>query len=107
VTVPGKTVTPSNLKFESSGGEQVSKSERNAKFKWINEQDKGSPELKQVKIWAPDLGYLRFGSSVLPFGFAQVGESFDSAQDREPVERPVKPFRGSDFAATFSAPSLK
>ena len=26
-----------------------------------------------------------------PFDFAQGGESFDSAQDREPVERPVEP----------------
>jgi hypothetical protein len=26
-----------------------------------------------------------------PFGFAQGGESFDSAQDREPVERLVEP----------------
>jgi hypothetical protein len=26
-----------------------------------------------------------------PFGFAQGGESFDLAQDREPVERPVEP----------------
>jgi len=28
----------------------------------------------------------------LPFDFAQGGESFDVAQDREPVERPVEPF---------------
>ena len=26
-----------------------------------------------------------------PFGYAQGGESFDSAQDREPVERLVEP----------------
>ncbi len=26
-----------------------------------------------------------------PFDLAQGGESFDSAQDREPVERPVEP----------------
>ena len=26
-----------------------------------------------------------------PFDFAQGGESFDFAQDREPVERPVEP----------------
>ena len=26
-----------------------------------------------------------------PFDFAQRGESFDFAQDREPVERPVEP----------------
>ena len=30
-----------------------------------------------------------------PFGYAQGGESFDFAQDREPVERPVEPFRTS------------
>jgi len=29
----------------------------------------------------------------LPFNLAQGGESFDSAQDREPVERLVEPFR--------------
>jgi hypothetical protein len=29
----------------------------------------------------------------LPFDLAQGGESFDSAQDREPVERLVEPFR--------------
>ena len=28
----------------------------------------------------------------LPFDFAQGRESFDCAQDREPVERPVEPF---------------
>jgi hypothetical protein len=28
----------------------------------------------------------------LPFDLAQGGESFDSAQDREPVERLVEPF---------------
>jgi hypothetical protein len=28
----------------------------------------------------------------LPFDFAQGGESFDFAQDCEPVERPVEPF---------------
>jgi hypothetical protein len=28
----------------------------------------------------------------LPFDWAQGGESFDFAQDREPVERPVEPF---------------
>ncbi len=29
----------------------------------------------------------------LPFDLAQGGESFDFAQDREPVERLVEPFR--------------
>ena len=28
----------------------------------------------------------------LPFDVAQGGQSFDVAQDREPVERPVEPF---------------
>ena len=33
----------------------------------------------------------------LPFDLAQGGESFDFAQDREPVERLVEPFRASCF----------
>jgi len=33
----------------------------------------------------------------LPFDLAQGGESFDSAQDRELVERLVEPFRASDL----------
>ena len=33
-----------------------------------------------------------FGHCYLPFDLAQGGESFDSAQDREPVERLVEPF---------------
>jgi hypothetical protein len=33
-----------------------------------------------------------FGHCDLPFDLAQGGESFDSAQDREPVERLVEPF---------------
>jgi hypothetical protein len=37
-------------------------------------------------------GILNFGHCDLPFGLAQGGESFDSAQDREPVERLVEPF---------------
>jgi hypothetical protein len=43
------------------------------------------------------LGYLNFGDSNLPFDLAQGGESFDFAQDREPVERLVEPFRISSF----------
>ena len=35
---------------------------------------------------------LNFGHCDLPFDMAQGGESFDSAQDREPVERLVEPF---------------
>jgi len=37
-------------------------------------------------------GYSNFGHWELPFDFAQGGESFDFAQDREPVERFVEPF---------------
>ena len=37
-------------------------------------------------------GYLNFGHCNLPFDLAQGGESFDFAQDREPVERLVEPF---------------
>jgi hypothetical protein len=33
----------------------------------------------------------------LPFDLAQGGDSFDSAQDREPVERLVEPFCASCF----------
>jgi hypothetical protein len=35
---------------------------------------------------------LSFGHWYLPFDYAQGGESFDYAQDREPVERLVEPF---------------
>jgi hypothetical protein len=35
---------------------------------------------------------LKFGYWYLPFVLAQSGESFDFAQDREPVERLVEPF---------------
>ena len=35
---------------------------------------------------------LNFGHCDLPFDLAQGGESFDFAQDREPVERLVEPF---------------
>jgi hypothetical protein len=37
-------------------------------------------------------GILNLGHWNLPFGLAQGGESFDFAQDREPVERLVEPF---------------
>ena len=40
------------------------------------------------KFWT-----FEFRISILPFDLAQGGESFDSAQDREPVERPVEPFQ--------------
>jgi hypothetical protein len=42
-------------------------------------------------------GHLYLGHYGLPFDFAQGGESFDAAQDREPVERLVEPFRVSSF----------
>jgi hypothetical protein len=35
---------------------------------------------------------MELGIWILPFDLAQGGESFDVAQDREPVERPVEPF---------------
>jgi hypothetical protein len=38
------------------------------------------------------LGHFVIGIWNLPFDLAQGGESFDSAQDREPVERLVEPF---------------
>jgi hypothetical protein len=43
--------------------------------------------LEDLKIWILDL----------PFDLAQGGESFDFAQDREPAERLVEPFRASDL----------
>jgi hypothetical protein len=36
--------------------------------------------------------FLEFQIWILPFDLAQGGESFDFAQDREPVERLVEPF---------------
>ena len=47
-------------------------------------------------------GHLGFGPSILPFDLAQGGESFDSAQVREPVERRVEPFRVSNFVRRIS-----
>ncbi len=38
----------------------------------------------------------------LPFDFAQGGESFDLAQDREPVERLVEPFGICDLLFEIS-----
>jgi hypothetical protein len=37
-------------------------------------------------------GLLELGIWILPFDWAQGGESFDFAQDREPVERLVESF---------------
>jgi hypothetical protein len=43
-------------------------------------------------------GILNFGHCDFPFELAQGGgESFDFAQDREPVERLVEPFGICDF----------
>jgi hypothetical protein len=36
--------------------------------------------------------FIKFAIWDLPFDLAQGGESFDFAQDREPVERLVEPF---------------
>jgi hypothetical protein len=44
------------------------------------------------KIKSQLFGILNFGHCDLPFDLAQGGESFDSAQDREPAERLVEPF---------------
>jgi hypothetical protein len=45
------------------------------------------------KIKSQLFGILNFSHCDLPFDLAQGGgESFDSAQDREPVERLVEPF---------------
>ena len=45
------------------------------------------------KIKSQLFGILNFGHCDLPFDLAQGGgESFDFAQDREPVERLVEPF---------------
>ena len=47
---------------------------------------------KSINLQFVSFGHSDIGNLTLPFGFAQGGESFDSAQDREPVERPVEPF---------------
>jgi hypothetical protein len=47
-------------------------------------------------------GHLDFGNSNLPFDLAQGGESFDFAQDREPAERLVEPFRISGLSGLGS-----
>jgi hypothetical protein len=63
----------------------------------------GKPESSQFNIfWMPDqvrhddswtfYETVNVGIWNLPFDLAQGGESFDFAQDREPVERLVEPF---------------
>jgi hypothetical protein len=42
-------------------------------------------------------GHWDSGHLVLPFDLAQGGGSFDLTQDREALERPLQPFRNSDF----------
>jgi hypothetical protein len=45
----------------------------------------------------------RIGHCYLPFDSAQGGESFDFAQDREPVERLVEPFEFCDLLFVISS----
>jgi len=45
-----------------------------------------------ISLLSNRFGILNFGNWNLPFDLAQGGESFDFAQDREPVERLVEPF---------------
>jgi hypothetical protein len=49
------------------------------------------------------LDHFNFGHSISPSDWAQGGESFDSAQDREPVDRLVETFR---FSANFIKPGM-
>jgi hypothetical protein len=46
--------------------------------------------IRSGEFWISGLSGL--GHWILPFDWAQGGESFDFAQDREPVERLVEPF---------------
>ena len=46
----------------------------------------------EISMSKTRFGSLELGAWILPFGLAQGGESFDFAQDREPVERLVEPF---------------
>jgi len=74
-----------NMKFEI----RSTKSETNSKFQFFNVQNRDGIE----KSGNSCLDHLDFGHWDLPFDSAQGGESFDAAQDREPVERLVEPFR--------------
>ena len=49
-----------------------------------------------LNIWILILSFDSFGLEALD-RFAQDGEPFDATHGREPVERPVEPFRTSDF----------
>jgi hypothetical protein len=44
------------------------------------------------QVWSAGGGLVPPSADYLPFDLAQGGESFDAAQDREPVERLVEPF---------------
>jgi hypothetical protein len=72
---------------------RISKSETNSKCKFSNDPN----ENLRTNFSLSRFGHLNFDHSDLPFDFAQGGESFDSAQDREPAERRVEPFRASDL----------
>jgi len=54
-----------------------------------------------------EFGGLNLGHWNLPFGWAQGGESFDFAQDREPVERLVEPLWFVFLVPKFSAFSAR
>jgi hypothetical protein len=67
-----------------------SKHETNSNYKFSNVPNR-------ILATSIGFGHLDFGNLKLPFDLAQGGESFDSAQDREPVERLVEPFGISIF----------
>jgi len=60
------------------------------------------PKQKRSSFEQSGLEHLKILILNLPFDLAQGGESFDFAQDREPVERPVEPFRASNFGFRIS-----
>jgi hypothetical protein len=64
----------------------MSKNSEIAAFKTSNTYRPNRPESRHL-----DFQNLEFCDLDLSFDFAQDGESFDSAQDRERVERPVEP----------------
>jgi hypothetical protein len=47
---------------------------------------------RRLAVIRNPFGSLELGIWILPFDLAQGGESFDVAQDHEPVEWPVEPF---------------
>jgi hypothetical protein len=75
----------------------------NPKFEYRNPKQIRSPKFSMTETTCPmvlidrkdsphGLGHSGFGHSILPFDLTQGGESFDLAQDLEPVERPVESF---------------